>query len=106
MIYVEIIAVHHELERAVRNGDYQLYTHLLPEFTSLFFFFNHQNYARWLTRFHDNLLKKEDSHPGITELFDNGIVPIRRTGKPFSRMPIDLTLEQTINADAASQLTG
>ncbi|GFU94344.1 uncharacterized protein TNCV_4368181 [Trichonephila clavipes] len=31
---------------------------------------------------------------------------IKRTNKPFSRQPIDLTLEQTINADAARTLTG
>ncbi|GFW81163.1 uncharacterized protein TNCV_4805311 [Trichonephila clavipes] len=31
---------------------------------------------------------------------------IKRTNKPFSRQPIDLTLEQTINAYAARTLTG
>ena len=31
---------------------------------------------------------------------------LRRTDKSFSRTPIDLALEQTINADAASQKTG
>ena len=31
---------------------------------------------------------------------------IKRTKNDFSRLPIDLTLEQTVNADAASQKTG
>lgn len=31
---------------------------------------------------------------------------VKRTGKPFSKIPVDLTLEQTINADAARRLTG
>lgn len=31
---------------------------------------------------------------------------VKRTQKSFSRQPVDLTLEQTINADAANKLTG
>ena len=31
---------------------------------------------------------------------------VRRTEKHFSRSPVDLTLEQTIDADSASRLTG
>ncbi|GFW70277.1 hypothetical protein TNCV_5131031 [Trichonephila clavipes] len=38
--------------------------------------------------------------------FQKGFFGIKRTNKPFSRQPIDLTLEQTINADAARTLTG
>ena len=31
---------------------------------------------------------------------------IKRTFNPFSRVLVDLTLEQTVNADAARRLTG
>jgi hypothetical protein len=37
----------------------------------------------------------EASHPGITKLSDSG-----------ARSPVDITLEQTINADAANSSTG
>jgi hypothetical protein len=43
----------------------------------------------------------EDTHPGIMEYFEKGIISIRRTNKPFSRIPIDLTVEKIANADAA-----
>jgi hypothetical protein len=43
-----------------------------------------------------------ETHPGITEYFENGIISVRRISKPFSRIAIDLTLEQTINKDAES----
>lgn len=52
------------------------------------------------------MMKMEDSHPGITQYFEKGIISIRRTTKSFSRIPIDLTLEQTINAGAASSSQG
>lgn len=48
----------------------------------------------------------EKSHPGLLEEFKSGALSIRRTPKNFCRSPIDLTLEQTINANAANKLTG
>jgi len=52
------------------------------------------------------LLKVAETHPDLYEGFKQGCFGIRRTTKPFSRQPIDLVLEQTINADAARRLTG
>ena len=47
----------------------------------------------------------DDSHPGLRHILEEGVFTVRRTYKPFSHIPVDLTLEQTINADAASRLT-
>lgn len=38
--------------------------------------------------------------------FQTVFFSIKKTNKPFSKQPIDLVLEQTINADAARRLTG
>ncbi|KAL4718512.1 hypothetical protein ACJJTC_002715 [Scirpophaga incertulas] len=48
----------------------------------------------------------EKSHPGLYLNLQSGSMGVKRTDKPFSRQPVDLTLEQTINADAANKLTG
>lgn len=106
MLYIRMIRLYHTFSRAVRTGNHLLYIFILPQFMSLFFVFNHQNYARWLVHFHNNLLRMEDTHPGITEEFKRGLLSIRRTDKPFSRGPIDLTLEQTMNGDAANGSSG
>lgn len=79
---------------------------MLPKVTNIFFVFNQQNYARWLVLYRNNLCRVEETHPGLNVQLERGSFGIRRTDKPFSRIPIDLTLEQTINADAASRLTG
>ena len=39
-------------------------------------------------------------------VLENGAFTVKRTGNPFSRAPADLTLEQSVNADQASRLTG
>ena len=54
----------------------------------------------------EQLLTVEDTYPTFRADLENGAFSIRRTKKNFSRTPIDLTLEQTQNADAANSLTG
>lgn len=106
LMYVDLIELYQLLERGVRTSDVQLYNYAIHEICALFFAFNHQNYARWLTRNHDNFMNIKNTHPGLLEEFESGALSIRRTPNFFCRSPIDLTLEQTINADAANRLTG
>ncbi|GFU08199.1 uncharacterized protein TNCV_3766451 [Trichonephila clavipes] len=42
----------------------------------------------------DNLNKVDETHPGLKNDFMNGCFGIKRTDKPFSSIPIDLTLER------------
>ncbi|KAG5867933.1 hypothetical protein JTB14_018059 [Gonioctena quinquepunctata] len=42
---------------------------------------------------------------GLKEEFQKGCLGVKRTDKSFNRIPIDLILEQTINADAARSIT-
>ena len=104
--YIDFIHAFHILERAIRTNDVDLFTHALTPIIHLFFMMNHMNYARWLTKFQLDLVNMDSTHPGLRPILENGAFTIKRTGKPFSRCPIDLTLEQTINADAASRRTG
>ncbi|GFS50613.1 uncharacterized protein TNIN_287611 [Trichonephila inaurata madagascariensis] len=67
---------------------------------------NQQNYAWWTVKYYDNLLKVAETHPDLNEEFKQSCFGIKQATKPFSRQPIDLVLEQTINADAARSLTG
>ena len=73
----------------------------LPKITNYFLAFNHQNYVRWLVLFHDNLLKLKFTHPEVHKKFKNECLLWKRTKKLFSRLPVDLKLEQAINADAS-----
>ena len=75
--------------------------HVLPVFAT-----NHPNYARYMVRYLLNLLNIEQSHPGIREMLLSGALSVRRVNKSFPRTPVDLTLEQTVDVDAASRMTG
>lgn len=51
-------------------------------------------------------MKLDETHSDVFEEFNDSSFGLKRTSKPFSRLPIDLTLEQTINADPACQRSG
>ena len=107
MKYVEMIHLYHDFRRSVHNGDFNTYVSSVPKINNYFFFvLNQPNYAHWFAKYHDNLLVAPDTHPEVYEEFKKRKFGIKRTSKSFSRSPIDLALELTINADAANQRTG
>ena len=50
-------------------------------------------------------MKLSETHKDVYAEFKKGCFGIKRTKKDFSRCPIDITFEQTVNADAASRKT-
>ena len=80
-----------------------MYIYALSKINNIFFTFNNINYARWLAWYINNLLNIDNTHPGLKKNITFGV---KRTDKPFSTVPLDLTLEQTINAEAGRRLTG
>ena len=104
--YVHLIHLYQNFARGVRTGDLDLYISCLPEITNIFFAMDRLNYLRWLVKYYESLIKLLDTHPEVYSDFQNGWFRIKRTAKSFSYTPIDLTLEQTIKADASSQRFG
>ena len=101
MIYIQLISYYVNLSRSIRMGDFQMFKSVIPKMANLFFIVNQPNYARYCVKYVDNLNDFAETHPGLEDDFNNKFFGVKRTDKPFSRVPIDLTLEQTINADAA-----
>ncbi|KAJ8031889.1 hypothetical protein HOLleu_25241 [Holothuria leucospilota] len=103
-LYVFMInRVHRDLMRALRTNDVSGYIAILPAVIDIFFGLNRPNYARWGVLFLNQLMKA--APPSIMALQSGGF-SIRRTRKNFARSAIDLTLEQTVNRDAASPMRG
>ena len=60
----------------------------------------------WTVKYHNSLLTSEKVHVETFWEYQGGKFIINRTMKPFLENPTDLTLEQTVNVDAAIQRTG
>jgi hypothetical protein len=103
-IYIFMInRLHRELKRCVKTNDVQGYIDVLPALLDIFFALNRPNYARWGTLF---LQKLQNAEPEVRDILQSGAFSIRRTLKNYSRSAVDLSLEQTVNRDAASQMKG
>lgn len=106
MMYVYLVHIFLRFSRACRTNDVDLFVYTLSQMCPIFISANHTNYARWMVKYYLNLVNMEVTHPGIREVFENGVLSVRITGKSFARTPVDITLQQTVNAYAASRSTG
>ena len=105
LMYINYIKIYHNLERSIRENNLDEFIANLTPTIALFFSTNRTFYSRWLTMYQLDLLNAEDTHPGIRQLLDSGGFSVRRSDNDFARLPVDLTLEQIVNRDAASRLT-
>ena len=102
--YVYFISrVYCELLCTVRTNDIEGYINVLPSVINICFSLNRPNYARWGSLFFKKLSSMDSQ---ALEILKAGTFNIRRTKKSCARSDIDLTLEQTVNRDVASQATG
>ena len=102
--YVYMInRVHRDLMRAVRTNDIDSYIAILPAVIDALFGLNRPNYGRWGVLF---LEKLKSADPKVRTVLEKGAFSIRQTSKDFSRTAVDLSLEQTVNRDAASPMKG
>ena len=90
--YVQMLHLYDEFSRSLRTG-VDLYVYCLPKVAVLFLAFNQPNYARWIVRYHDKLLRLKYTHPLVEEEFRKGGFVVPRAKKPFSKTAVDLTLE-------------
>lgn len=103
-IYIYLInRLHRELQRCVKTNDVAGYVNVFPKLLVVYFALNRPNYARWGTLF---LQKLKRSDLKLHEVLEKGAFSIRRTRKDYSRSAVDLSLEQTVNRDASSRMTG
>ena len=65
LMYVELIELYLVFSRSYRTNEVDLFVHTLERMCPVFFATNRPNYARWMTRYHLNLLNMDSTHPGI-----------------------------------------
>ncbi|KAH9637764.1 hypothetical protein HF086_007793 [Spodoptera exigua] len=102
--YCELINLYHRFSRSIRTSNFELYVDSIYNMSDIFFALNQPNYARWSLLYLSNLINLYTNNSSLIAEFRRGAFGIRRTAANFSRSPVDLTLEQTINADASNQL--
>lgn len=78
------------------------YLDSISQMCEFLFAFNLRNYSKWVALYLNNLIKLKIETSSLIEEFREGAFGVRRTKSCLGRSPVDLTLEQTINADAGN----
>ena len=94
--YMEKVGLILQFQRATKENCLTLHLASLQRMCSLFFSFDHPNYARYSAFYLLNMLNLEKTHPGAEDLLKNNGFSVNRSGVPSFRNAVDITFEQTI----------
>lgn len=96
--YLEMVEVLMNFLRATREGNWSLHLECIKEMLPCFFAYDHTNYARYLPVYLAHMITLPETHPEAHALLENGDFGVQRTtSHGFSQMPVDQTIEQTLN---------
>ena len=101
MTYAKIVGLIQLMQCAIKVNDTALNSFALFEVTSIFFMSNHHSYAGWMS-----LYSLFPSQHDLQTISTEGGFSVNKTGKSFAKVPVDMALEQTINANAKDRLKG
>lgn len=79
-------------------NDTKLFAYVLYQFSSISFSTNHQNNPPLMTLYLLELITLPEN-PILIETLHNERFSVFRTGKSFSRVGVDMAIEQTINTE-------
>ena len=103
MIYCHLVDLYLLFHGAMKTCDVDLFTYVLHDMSKIFFTTNHQNYAKWMTRYSLELLNIDLP---MRIMLINGGLSVRRSKNHFSGVGVDMASEQMINGEAKSKLKG
>ena len=80
--------------RSIREGNFELYIHMLGKLVPWFFSMGHTHYARWVPVHIRDMLLLQERNADVHREFMNGKFVITKTQNLFSKMAIDQAHEQ------------
>ena len=96
--YLEMVEVLMNFVRATREGNWNLHLECIKEMLPWFFAYDHTNYACYLPVYLAQIMLLPETYPEAHALLLNGDFGVQQeTSHGFSQMPVDQTIEQTLN---------
>lgn len=102
--YIEMIMLLLRFIRATRIGCWDLHLLSVREMLPWMFAYDRTNYARYLTLYWCEMTVLPESHPQAFRALEQGQFAVQRSrGGTFSQVPVDQTIEQTLNRDTKTK---
>jgi len=93
--WAQYIKLVHRLQlysRGYRTNNLDLFVYELGCMKPAFFAGNHTNYACWMIYYNVNIRNIDTSHPGLRQVYENGVLSTKRANLSFSRCAVDMAL--------------
>lgn len=100
MSYVDIVEIMLGLLRASREGDWLLHLASIKNMIPWYFAYDKIHYGRFLPYYHAQMSRLSIDNPDVYAHFMKGGFSVQLGPKnPFGRIPVDQTIEETVNKD-------
>ena len=100
MSYMDMIEILLGLIRASREGGWMLHLASVRAMIPWCFAYDRLNYARYLPCYDAQMFQLHTTHPNVhAEIMQGGFQVKLGSNNPFGRIPVDQTIEETINKD-------
>lgn len=100
MSYLDMAEIMLGLLRAAREGDWMLHVASIQAMIPWCFAYDKLNYARFLPYYFATMSRLPVDHPEVYQHFMQGGFSVQLGGEnPFGRIPVDQTIEETVNRD-------
>ena len=105
MSYVEIVEIMLQLLRASRERNWELHLSSISEMIPWCFAYDRQNYSRYLSVYLSDMTNLPIDHPQQHTYLSDGrfAANVGNSKVPFTSIPIDQTLNETVNKDTQHQ---
>jgi len=88
------------LLRASREGNWDLHINAIRTLIPWCFAYDKVNYARYLSAYFAQMTNLPEKNPDVHRAFQEGHFSVQRSSNnPFGRIPVDQTIEVTVNKD-------
>lgn len=86
-----------QFKRSIREGNWHLHLACIRDMMPWFFAYDCIHYSRYLPVYWSQMATLHLTHPEAFENLSSGNFVVQRGSKPFSQVPIDQTIEETLN---------
>jgi len=103
MSYIDMVHILLDTIRASREGNWNLHLASLRCIIPWCFAYDHCNYARYLPVYFAQMSNLQHDHPEIAKEYESGGFSVQLSQyNTFGRIPVDQTIEETVNKDTKS----
>ena len=106
MQYLGFVWMFLRFQRGTKENNFSLHLVPLEDMSSLFFTYDHPNYAHYTAVYTLTMLNLNKTHPGVEKLLKGNGISVYRSSIPSSKSAVDITVDDKLSISMQSHKKG